>query len=139
MQMHRSDTEGVQRLLNFMQRGSYARPHCHPAPENIESIVIIQGSIGCLIFDADGAVQSAHRLDAGTPASCLVDIERGIWHTLVPLADETVILEIKRGPYHAATDKTFAAWAPEEGSTAASEYLRQLEAIFEPDGARGES
>ena len=24
MQLHRSDTEGVQRMLNFMQRGSYA-------------------------------------------------------------------------------------------------------------------
>lgn len=137
MQLHRSDTEGVQRLLNFMQRGSYARPHCHPAPENIETVVAIKGSVGCLIFDASGAVLSAHRLDAGNPASCLVDLERGVWHTLVPLAEETVILEIKRGPYHAATDKTFATWAPEEGSTEASEYLRQLEAIFGPDGARG--
>lgn len=126
-------------MLNFMQRGSYARPHCHPAPENIETVVAINGSVGCLIFDASGAVLSAHRLDAGNPASCVVDIERGIWHTLVPLADDSVILEIKRGPYNAATDKTFAAWAPEEGSTAALEYLRQLETIFEPDAAPDQS
>ena len=46
MQIHRSDTEGVQRMLNFMQRGSYARPHCHPAPENIETVAVLKGSVG---------------------------------------------------------------------------------------------
>ena len=73
----------------------------------------------------------------GNPAACLVDIESGVWHTLVPLANDTVILEIKRGPYNAATDKTFASWAPEEGSPAAHSYLRKMEAIFEGEPARG--
>jgi cupin fold WbuC family metalloprotein len=127
MQVHRSDTEGVQRLLNFMQRGSYARPHCHPAPENVETVCVLQGMVGFVVFDADGAIRSAHRLVAGDAGSSLVDIEPGTWHTVVPLADDTVVLEIKRGPYDAATDKTFAAWAPEEGSEAARGYLRQLE------------
>ena len=130
MQLHRSDTEGVQRMLNFMQKGSYARPHCHPAPENIETLAVLKGSVGFLVFDTNGSVLSAHRLDAGNPASCLVDIERGVWHTLVPLADDTVILEIKRGPYCAETDKTFAEWAPVEGAADALEYLGQLERHF---------
>jgi cupin fold WbuC family metalloprotein len=130
LQLHRSDTEGVQRMLNFMQPGSYARPHCHPAPENIENVAVLQGSVGFLVFEPTGTVRSAHRLEAGNPASCLVDIEPGIWHTLVPLAEDTVVLEIKRGPYHAATDKTFATWAPEEGSPAAPGYARELEALF---------
>ena len=129
--LHRSETEGVQRMLNFMQRGSYARPHCHPAPENIENVAVLQGSVGFIVFEPTGEVRSIHRLEAGNPASCLVDIEPGVWHTLVPLADDTVIMEIKRGPYHAATDKTFAVWAPEEGSPNAPDYLRQLEAVFE--------
>ena len=60
-----------------------------------------------------------------------MDIERGVWHTLVPLADDTLILEIKRGPYCAETDKTFAAWSPEEGSPEPSSYLKQLEGHFE--------
>jgi cupin fold WbuC family metalloprotein len=131
MQLHRSDTEGVQRMLNFMQRGSYARPHCHPARENIETVCVLKGSVGFLVFEPTGTVRSAHRLDAGTPASCLMDIEPGVWHTIVPLADDTVILEIKRGPYNAATDKSFAAWAPEEGSPGETSYLRTLEATFE--------
>jgi cupin fold WbuC family metalloprotein len=130
MQLHRSDAEGVQRLLNFMQRGSYARPHCHPSPENIETVTVLKGAVGFLVFDLGGVLQSVNRLDAGNPGSCLVDIEMGVWHTLVPLADDTVVLEIKRGPYNAETDKTFAEWAPEEGSEEAADYLAELERCF---------
>lgn len=131
LQIHRTDTEGVQRMLNFMQPGSYARPHCHPAPENVESVAVVQGVIGFLVFDPAGSVLAAHRLEAGNPASCLVDIEPGVWHTLVPLAEDTVVLEIKRGPYVGATDKSFAPWAPEETSPEAPDYLRSLEIAFD--------
>lgn len=131
LQIHRSDTEGVQRMLNFMCRGSYARPHCHPAPENIESVAILKGSVGVLIFEPDGAVQSRYRLDAGVASASLIDIEHGVWHTILPLTEDAVILEIKRGPYCAATDKTFATWAPAEGSEGSEDYLRMLADNFE--------
>ncbi len=130
MQLHRSDTEGVQRLLNFMQPGSYAQPHCHPAPENCEVVVALQGVVGFLVFDEAGAIRAVHRLVPGVAGSCLVDIEPGVWHTVIPLAPDTLVLEIKRGPYNAATDKTFAAWAPREGSADGAGYLRQLESAF---------
>jgi len=129
--VHRSAGEGIQRLLNFLQLGSYARPHLHPAPENIEHVVVVQGAVGFLTFDEHGRVKTAHKLSAGNPAGCLIDIEQGLWHTLVPLADDTVVLEIKRGPYCAATDKKFAPWAPEENAPEAAEYLRRLVALFD--------
>lgn len=128
MQVHRSDAEGVQRLLNFMQRGSYAQPHCHPGPENIETVVVMQGAAGVLIFSPSGEIEAAYRIVSGDPSLCLVDIEAGVWHTVVPLVEDTVVLEIKCGPYNAATDKTFAPWAPGEGAPEAAEYLRTLEA-----------
>jgi len=117
-------------LVNFMQRGSYVRPHLHPAPENIENAAILKGVAGFVVFDDRGSVLSAHRMEAGNPAAAVVDIEQGLWHTLVPLAEDTVILEIKRGPYCAATDKRFASWAPEEGTLEAEVYLRRLESLF---------
>ena len=129
--VHRSATEGIQRLLNFLQRGSYARPHLHPAAENIEHVVVVKGAVGFLTFDDRGEVKSAHKLVAGNPAGCLIDIEQGLWHTLVPLADDIVVLEIKRGPYCAATDKNFAPWAPEENAPTAADYLRSLVALFD--------
>ncbi len=128
--LHRAETDGVQRMLNFMHRRSYVRPHCHPKTENIETLAVLQGAMGFVLFETTGAVRATHRLEAGNAASCMVDIEPGVWHTLVPLADDTVILEIKRGPYDGPTDKAFAAWAPEEGAPEAVDYLRELEAIF---------
>jgi cupin fold WbuC family metalloprotein len=131
LQVHRTGTERVQRMVNFMQRGSYVRPHLHPEPESIENAAIIMGTAGFIVFDERGSVVSAHRLEAGDPAASMIDIEQGLWHTLVPLGDDTVILEIKRGPYDAATDKRFAPWAPEEATMDAEAYLRRLEVLFE--------
>lgn len=124
--VHRTATEGVQRMFNFIQRGSYARPHHHPAVENIETVVCIQGVVGFLTFEADGRIATAHRLQAGDAASCMVDIEPAVWHTVVPIGEDNVILEIKRGPYNAATDKNFAEWAPKEGEPSSAAYLDSL-------------
>ncbi len=124
--LHRSPTEGVQRLVNFLQRGSYIRPHRHPKPENIENVMVLKGEAIFLIFAEDGSIVSQHRLIAGDTAAAMIDIEQGLWHTLVPLADDTVILEIKRGPYDAATDKEFASWSPAEGTPEATEWLEKV-------------
>ena len=128
--MHRSDQEGVQRLINFVQLGSYIRPHLHPMPECIENVTVLAGSLGFLTFDSEGHVLTRHRLTAGDAASCMVDIEQGVWHTLVPLAPDTVVLEIKRGPYQASTDKKFAPWSPAEGTEIAQQWLAEAVASF---------
>lgn len=124
--MQRTDHEGVQRLVNFVQPGSYIRPHLHPMPECVENLTVLRGSLGFLTFDEDGSVLSATRLAAGNPAACMVDIEQGVWHTLVALVEDTVLLEIKRGPYDARTDKRFAAWAPAEGAPDAAAWLDEV-------------
>ena len=131
LQIHRSPTEGVQRLVNFMQRGSYARPHFHPGAECIETSAIVRGKAAFIVFNDDGSVKVAHRMEAGNPAGMMIDIEQGQWHTVVPLSEDVVILEIKRGPYDSATDKQFAPWAPEEEAPQSAAYLRRLEALFE--------
>lgn len=124
--MNRSDDEGVQRLINFLQAGSYIRAHRHPRPENVENATVLQGSVLALIFDETGNILSSHRLVAGKAASCMIDIEQGVWHTFLPLEDDTVVLEIKRGPYDAKTDKEFAEWSPVEGSEEAAAWVRKM-------------
>lgn len=128
--MHRSDQEGVQRLINFIQLGSYIRPHLHPMPECIENVTVLAGCLGFMTFDSEGNVLTRHRLTAGQAASCMVDIEQGVWHTLVPLAEDTVVLEIKRGPYQASSDKSFAPWSPVEGTDAAQHWLNETVPSF---------
>jgi cupin fold WbuC family metalloprotein len=117
--------EGVQRLLNFLQPGSYIRPHRHPLPEHVETIVVLQGAIGVLEFTPEGGVRTTWALRAGRVDACLVDIDAGVWHGLVVQAPDTVILEIKRGPYDAARDKEFPEWAPLEGAEGCAPALRE--------------
>lgn len=126
--IHRTQDACVQRMLNFFQPGTYVRPHQHPEPGAIETINVLSGELGFLLFDGAGAVRSTHRLPAG--GTGLIDIEPGVWHGMVALAPDTAVLEIKRGPYDAGTDKLFASWAPPENDAAAASFLDALVALF---------
>jgi cupin fold WbuC family metalloprotein len=128
--LHRRE-ESVQRMVNFIQPGSYIRPHCHPLPEQVECIAVIQGCLGLVEFSPGGEIRGHWRLEAGRPAGCLADMDAGVWHGMVSLAPDSVMLEIKKGPYNPLTDKKFPGWAPEENSAAAGEYLRKLESLFD--------
>lgn len=132
--LHRTQDAAVQRMLNFFQPGTYVRPHVHPRPGQCELVQVLQGRLGFLLFAEDGTLTGTADLEAG--AHGLIDIEPGQWHGMVCLAPDTVIVEIKMGPYSAATDKTFAPWAPEEGAPDAGGEIEKWEALF-ADPANG--
>ncbi|MGC6465173.1 MAG: WbuC family cupin fold metalloprotein [Akkermansiaceae bacterium] len=121
--IHRTQDARVQRLLNFLQPGTYIQPHCHPLPHASESVIVMSGRLEVLIFDDGGSITKRHLL---TPENPLIDIEPNIWHGMIVLEEDTTILEFKQGPYDAATDKLFARWAPAEGGEEASAYLESL-------------
>jgi cupin fold WbuC family metalloprotein len=123
--VQRGEGAPVQRLLNVMQPGSYVQPHLHPRPQASELVLVLQGAIRFVHFDEDGGILDAIDLTAGGEPY-LVDIEPGVWHTMVALEPDSVMLEIKGGPYDPELDKVFADWAPEEGSDQAEAYLRSL-------------
>jgi cupin fold WbuC family metalloprotein len=123
--IQRDDHAPVQRLLNVMQPGSYVQPHRHPRPQAIELVQVLQGSIRVWIFNDAGTVTETQLLRAGQIES-LVDIEPDNWHTFTALEPDTVVLEIKGGPYDQKLDKVFATWAPHEEAVGASSYLQQL-------------
>ncbi len=127
--LHRSQGATVQRMLNFFQPGTYVQPHRHPEAGAIETVHVLRGCLGFVLFEADGAVRSIHRLEEG---GCgLIDIEPGVWHAMVVLVSNTVILEIKQGPYDASADNTFAAGAPAEGEDGTDVLVAQLESLFD--------
>jgi cupin fold WbuC family metalloprotein len=53
------------------------------------------------------------------------------FHCLVSLEHGSVFFEAKAGPYDAATDKDWPAWAPPEGAADAPAYLARLRALFD--------
>ena len=111
--IHRKQEAVVQRMVNFLQPGTYIRPHKHPMPHATETLVLLRGSIRFFTFDDEGVVTSK-RIVSASPLPGVLDIEPNIWHSFKVLEQDTVLFECKKGPYDADTDKVFAPWAPEE-------------------------
>lgn len=122
--IHRTQDALVQRMLNFLQPGTYIQPHRHSPDHAVESILVMRGGIDFLVFDADGTPTRRIPLRART-LQVLVDIEPGTWHSFVVTHPDTVLFETKKGPYERAADKDFAAWAPAEGELGAAQWLRE--------------
>ncbi len=123
--LHKAPDANLHRMLNAVQPYSYVRPHRHLDPPKAESILVLQGAILTFIFDATGKVEEAMIFAAGT-AAFGIDFEPGVLHTFLALQPDTVLFEVKPGPYEAQTDKDFAPWAPVEGSPEAAAYMADL-------------
>ena len=118
----------VHRLLNAIEPGSWVRPHRHLDPPRSETVLVVAGALGVVLFDDDGSVTEAMRLEAGGDAFG-VDLDAGTWHGLVALEPGTVFFETKPGPYVAPGPADRAPWSPgedEPGAAAAEEALRGL-------------
>ncbi|MBM3436837.1 MAG: cupin fold metalloprotein, WbuC family, partial [Bacteroidetes bacterium] len=48
------------------------------------------------------------------------------YHTIICLEPDSVIYELKDGPYDPADDKNFAPWAPKEGEPGCEEYMTKI-------------
>ena len=112
--LHEMD-DAVHRLFNAIEPGSYVRPHRHLSPPKTETMVVVSGRLGLLMFDEGGAIREKALLEAGG-ATFGVEIPAGTWHSFVSLAPGTVVFEAKEGPYVPPGSGDSAAWAPEEGS-----------------------
>jgi len=123
--VHRTQGAIVQRLINFLQPGTYIRPHKHPLDHASESIIVLQGVIRFLTFDNQGIVKSSEIVPS-SPLPGVVDIEPGVWHTFIVLEQDTILFECKKGPYYAKTDKEFAKWAPAESDPESKNWMKKL-------------
>jgi cupin fold WbuC family metalloprotein len=112
-------------MLNDIQSYSYIQPHRHLNPPKSEIILVIKGSITYITFSADGKIEEAIKL-SNRSNKIGVDTEPDIYHTFFALEQDTVLFEIKTGPYKRTSDKDFANWAPRENSDECKEYLESL-------------
>jgi cupin fold WbuC family metalloprotein len=117
--LHEDLTDPVQRLCIAMEPGSYARPHKH-GPEVWELFIIFKGSAAMLVFDNTGKVIERAELREGK--TVVVEIAKGVWHTLVATSPNSILMEIKPGPYTPPTPNNFAAWAPAENTEDAASF-----------------
>lgn len=124
--IHASYTDLCQRFFNAMCRESYIAPHRHSGASDEETLVAIRGSFMAVLFDDSGGIDRVIRCGAASEHVGAV-IPVGCWHTVVPLTEIMVMLEVKAGPFDPSRAKEFAAWAPVEGDAAVGDYRKQLE------------
>ena len=114
--LHAGPDDQVQRLIIAAQPDTYVRPHHHDA--QWEMLALQNGCMDIVTFDADGTVLSRITLSRTSP---IVQIPRLVWHTSVVREPDTIVVEIKPGPY---APNRFAGWAPEESSAQTEPFWR---------------
>jgi len=126
---HKQDDELLHRMLNAVQPGSYLQPHRHLSPPKAEVFIVLRGALALFVFEDDGRIRHCVRLAAGSE-SFGIDLAAGLYHSFFALEPDTLLYEVKCGPYVPATAKDFAPWAPEEDAPDAERYLEELQAAF---------
>ncbi len=121
--------EPCHRLAVGLQPDTYIAPHRHLSADKAETLLVLQGRLGLLLFDEQGQLQSTRVLQAGGEC-CGVDLPSGQFHALVVLAADSVLFECKAGPYRPLLAEEQATWAPREGEPAVADYLQWLQGQF---------
>src|SRR5690606_994196 len=123
--IHQNPEEQVHRMIKALVPGTYVQPHRHKNPPKTESFSILKGKVACIEYSDGGEIKNVFLLDE-TGSVKVVDIEPGIYHSLVALAPSAVF-EVIQGPWSKETHKQFAPWAPSENSDEAQAYLTSIE------------
>lgn len=125
LNLHDDYADPCQRLFNAMEPGTYIRPHRHLHPPKPECFMAIRGKMALVVFADQGQVE--HVIPFGDGCDVVtIDLPPAVWHTLISLESGSVFFETKPGPYVPLSDKDFASWSPEEGSSEVSAYLQEL-------------
>ena len=129
LNFHSRNEAHCHRLLNALEPGTYIPPHRHQDMEKDETIVILKGRFGVLIFDEVGAVTEQFIIaESGTNLG--VTIPAGVFHSMLSLESGSVFFESKAGPYAALTDAEKASWAPSEGDPDSAAFLEKMRVLF---------
>ena len=112
------------KVINFVLKDSYMKPHLHPGVEKIENMYLLKGSFALILFDDNGEITETILLEKGKKET--IHVPAFTWHTYIMLSNEVVIYETMDGVYDPLTWKKMAPWAPEENEKLAKKYLYAL-------------
>ncbi|NBA94957.1 WbuC family cupin fold metalloprotein [Pseudomonas sp. R5(2019)] len=122
--------EPCHRMAVGLQPGTYIPPHRHLNADKAETLIVLRGTLGLLIFTETGEVVAKRVLKAG--GDCLgVDLPPGTFHGLVVLEADSMMFECKAGPYRPVGEGEMASWAPREGEPGVAEYQAWMRAHFD--------
>lgn len=129
LNFHANNEAQCHRLLNALEPGTYVQPHCHLDPNKEETLIVLSGRFGVLIFDAQGKVIE-HCVLAPNSEHFGITIPVGVFHSMVALESGSVFFEAKAGPYVPIALAEKAPWAPSEGESECAAYLQSMLSYF---------
>ena len=122
--------EACHRMVVGLQPGTYVPPHRHLGENKAETLLVLKGRLGVVIFDESGTVLTTRIVQAG--GDCVgVDLPGGVFHSIVVLEADTLMFECKAGPYRPVGEGELADWAPREGEPGVAEYHAWMHAQFD--------
>lgn len=130
--LHHDTQDPVQEMLIVCGRGTYFRPHRHPAGKS-ESVHVVEGTMTIYVFDDLGNVVRRVRLgDGNSGESFLYRLSASVWHLPLPTSETLVYHEVSCGPFSKDGGAEYAPWSPAENDPAVDSYLQTLETGTEP-------
>ena len=129
LNFHAHESDASHRLLNAIEPGSYVAPHRHLDATKDETMIVLRGRLGVVLFDDAGQITHTAALTPGGE-QVGINIPHGTWHSVLGLTPGTVFFEAKAGPYQALIDAERAPFAPLEGAAEAAAFYRKLQAAF---------
>lgn len=122
---HESFDDPIQRMLNALEPDTYLPPHRHLNPGKDEIFIVLRGRILLLEFNNQGEVIDHMILDPSLGAYG-AEVSAGVWHTLISLKPNTVIYEVKQGPFTAISPQNIAPWAPEFNTVESKKWMSDI-------------
>ena len=122
--------EPCHRMAVGLQPSTYIPPHRHLSDDKAETLLVLKGRLGVLIFDEAGQVVAKRVLETGAD-TLGVDLPARVYHGLVVLEADSVMFECKSGPYRPVGEGEHAHWAPREGEPGVAEYHAWMRAQFD--------
>ena len=95
LDLRNSADDQSQRMLNALEPGTVMSIHRHKTTS--ETCVCIRGHFEEYFYDEQGNLTETIDM---VPCGVVLNIEKGLWHSLKCLESGTVLLEAKDGPYH---------------------------------------
>lgn len=126
-------SDRVQRFLNVLQPGTYVRPHRHIRSgdaNGFEFFLVLKGAIGILILNEAGEVIRTEKISA-TGTTRGIELGEGMFHTLIAIEPDSVMFELKEGPYIPIEDKDFLPQFPLENTPEAKHCVETWQSYFE--------
>jgi cupin fold WbuC family metalloprotein len=131
LNLHIEYADPCQRLFNAIGVDSYIPPHRHFQDPKEETLIAVRGLFALVIFDEVGGIKKICKFGtenffAKGVVNIGVELSPDVWHTVIALVENSILLEVKSGPFIPAAAKEMAPWAPEEGTSDGAKYLSQL-------------